>query len=279
LGTFAIGFGNNGAYFLLGKILPSELVGVYFFAYQLVVQLGTLLADNVYQVLVPSFARMRDDLVRIRAATLRALSVVVLFGSAASMSIAAIYVPLERTLWQGKWSTAATAVYILAGVWPAAAAVSVLRALQMATGEFRQWGALTMFGAMASVGGTVIGAFIGRSPGSAAAGFAGGALLGAALSATVALSRIDLAPAKAIASLARPWVVLAVAATVSRLAGRLTPGSWFEIFLTVPIFLCLGIIGLRLLARDSLEAFLAFLQHALRTTFASFAVRKEPAAS
>jgi len=251
VGTFAIGFGNNGAYFVLGKFLPSELVGVYFFAYQLVVQLGTLLADNVYQVLVPSFARMREDLVRMRAATNRALSVVVLLGAAASLSVAAIFAPLEQALWRGKWAGSTHAVYILAIAWPAAAGVSVLRALQMATGRFRQWGTLTMLGAVASIGGTVLGVSLDHSPTGAAFGFAVGALLGAAVTGGVALHRIHLPMTHALASIMRPWLVLTVAALVAKSAAVLMRGDWMQVLMTTLIFTITALVGLRFVARES----------------------------
>jgi PST family polysaccharide transporter len=162
LGTFAIGIGNNGAYLLLGKILPSAVVGIFFFSYQLVIQLGTLLSDNVYQVLVPIFVRIANDAPRVRAAVPRALTVVVLIGAAASLSIAAIYEPLERALWHGKWSASSHSIYVLAAMWPAVAGVSVLRALQMATGRFQSWGLVTISGAAMSIAGTAAGAYVGR---------------------------------------------------------------------------------------------------------------------
>jgi PST family polysaccharide transporter len=266
VGTFAIGFGNNGAYFVLGKFLPSELVGVYFFAYQLVVQLGTLLADNVYQVLVPSFARMRDDLVRMRAATNRALSVVVLLGAVASLAVAAIFAPLEQALWRGKWAGAAHAVYILAVAWPAAAGVSVLRALQMATGRFRQWGMLTMCGALASIGGTVVGVYVNPSPAGAALGFAGGALSGAAVTGGAALRNIQLPAKRAFAAIARPWFVLAVAAFGAKSSADLIHGAWAQMLATVVVFAILALAGLRFLARDSFAQLIASLRHILSRT-------------
>src|ERR1700683_1789976 len=138
----------------------------------MVVQLGMLLADNVYQVLFAAFVRMNHDIARIRAAVPRALSVVVLVGATASLSVAAVYQPLQRALWHGKWAAPASAVYVLALVWPAAAVVSVLRALQAATGRFHQWGIVMLVGAIASVSGTVIGSYVGGSAPAAAAGFA-----------------------------------------------------------------------------------------------------------
>jgi asparagine synthase (glutamine-hydrolysing) len=253
LGTFSIGMGNTGSFFVLGKFLPSEIVGTYFFAYQLVVQLGVLLSDNVYQVLVPSFARISQDIPRLRAAVLRALRLVVLVGAAASLSIAAIYGPAEQILWHGKWAAASHAVQILAVVWPAAAAVSVLRALHIATGHFRQWGLLTSLSALACIFGTVLGAYGGRSPATAAVGFGVGVVLGAWLNAAVALPHIGAHPAHAAFSVLRPWVIIAGAALCAEFAGGMFGGVWLEALASAACFAAVGFIGLRALAKDSLR--------------------------
>lgn len=252
LGTFSIAVGNNGSYFLLGKLLPSELVGTYFFAYQLIVQLGVLLSDNVYQVLAGSFARMNGELSRIRAAVPRALGVMVLIGAAASLLIGAIYQPLERALWHGKWAGATAAIQILALVWPAIAGVSVLRALQMATGHFRQWGIVTLIGALASVAGAALGAYWGGSATTTAMGFGLGAILGAALNARVALPHIGMGAAAAGLSVLHPWLIIAAAAACARYTGTLFSLAWLDVAAAGACFCVLGYFGLRVLARENL---------------------------
>jgi lipopolysaccharide exporter len=251
IGTFAIGLGNNGAYFLLGNFLPSDVVGTYFFAYQIVVQLGVLLSDNVYQVLVASFVRMDLDLPRIRAAVARALRIVVLVGATASLSIAAIYEPLERLLWHGKWSAAAHAVYVLAVVWPAVAGLSVLRALQMATGRFRQWGTINLISAMASVCGTVMGAYFGASAADAAIGFGIGSLFGAVINASISLASIGARGFDAIVWIIRPWVILVASAICAQRAGNIADGPWPKLIVSAICFATVGVFGLRVFAKDS----------------------------
>lgn len=253
LGTFSIAMGNNGSYFVLGKLLPSELVGTYFFAYQLVVQLGVLLSDNVYQVLVPTFARIGLDAARLRAAVPRALGVVVLVGAVASLSIAAVYDPLEQVLWHGKWAAASHTVQILAVVWPAAAAVSVLRALQIATGHFRQWGVVTLVNAVASIAGTALGAYLGGSPGVAAVGFGLGVLFGAWLNAAMSLPRIGLHAQEVASAVLRPWIIIAVAALCAKYAGAFFGRVWIDALVSAACFVILGFLGLRTLAGESLQ--------------------------
>ena len=260
LGTFSIAIGNNGSYFLLGKFLPSDLVGTYYFAYQLVVQLGTLLSDNVYQVLIGSFSRMGTDFSRMRATVQRALNMVVLMGAVASLSIAAIYEPLERVLWHGKWAAASNSVHILAVAWPAAAAVSVLRALQMATGRFRQWGIVTSISAITSVAGTTLGGYWGGSPAAAAIGFGLGALLGAAINAGGALPLVGLSPLRTAFPVLRPWLIIVVSAACARYVGTLFTRTWMDVIFAACCFCVLGFLGLKLGANDSLQ----LVEHSLR---------------
>jgi PST family polysaccharide transporter len=260
LGTFAIALGNNGAYFLLGRVLPSDSVGSYFFAYQLVVQLGVLLSDNIYQVLVPTFALMSADRPRMRAAVPRALGTVALIGAAASLLIATLYEPLERMLWHGKWASAAPCVRILAVVWPAAAAMSVLRALQMSSGLFKQWGIVTLFSAVASVTGTVVGAAMGHSAAAAAIGFGIGSLLSAALNGTLALSRVGVSPLKAAAAVLRPWLFLLAAAVIAHYAARLVAGPGQRLAVAAVTFGALGLASVMLFDRDGLRMILQALE-------------------
>jgi len=265
LGTFAIAAGNNGAYFVLGKFLPSDVLGTYFFAYQIVMQLGTLLAENFYQVLFAAFVRMGKDLARIRAAVPRALAVVVLVGAAASLAIAAIFEALERVLWHGKWAAAAPAVYILASVWPAVAAVSVLRAVQTAMGRFHQWGIITLIGACVSVVGTVAGACYTKSVIGASIGFAVGALLAAALSARFTLADIGISAIDSALCALRPWFVIAVCALCAHLLGSLAAGSLLNLCATALSFAVLTLLGLKFIAHDSYRLVANSVQRVLRT--------------
>jgi O-antigen/teichoic acid export membrane protein len=253
LGTFAIAFGNNGAYFLLGKALPSELVGTYFFAYQIVVQLDTLLSDNVFQILFPVFVRMGREVSRIRATLLRSLKVVMLMGATVSLFVAVIFQPLEQILWRGKWAAANGAVFVFAVTWPAVAGASVLRALQSATGQFREWGIVALITAMASILGTVSGALLGGTATSAAVGFAIGAVCGGAINFRVALAPIGINAAQALSEAVPPWVVVVTAAGLSAYAGSVAPSPLAHMALSTA---CFGIVcwtGARLFANESLQ--------------------------
>jgi O-antigen/teichoic acid export membrane protein len=266
LGTFSIAVGNNGAYFILGKLLPADIVGTYFFAYQLVVQLGVLLSDNVYQILVGSFARMRGELSRLRSAVPPALGMIVLVGAAASLMIGAIYEPLEQVLWHGKWAGAGPGIQILAVLWPVTAGASVLRALQMATGHFRQWGIVTLLGAFASVLGAGAGALWGGSAASTAVGFGLGAVFGSALNAAIALPHIGIRPVGAALPILKPWVIIVIAAACARYISMRFEVALVETAVAGTCFAVFSFLGLRLFATDSLRVVERSLRRIIRPT-------------
>jgi O-antigen/teichoic acid export membrane protein len=252
LGTFAIAISNSGAYFILGKYLPSETLGVYFFAFQLIVQLGMLLGDNAYQVLFATFVRMDWNLERIRQAVRKALQVVVVGGAAVSLGIAAVYDPLESLLWHGKWSAAGPLVDVLALVWPAVAMISVLRAVQMAVGHFRQWGTLMLVQAIGSIAGASVGALAGRSALAAALGYCVGILAGAALNARVALVGIRMHARDYPWSTFASWLWLAAAAAAAHTLGGLVRHPAAGVLVAAASYCLLGLIGLRLLGDGAL---------------------------
>lgn len=264
LGTFAIGLGNNGAYFLLGKILPADVLGTYFFAYQLVVQLGVLLSDNVYQVLAATFARFSKDVPRVRRATLNAMSVVILIGAAASMSIAVVFKPLEALLWHGKWAAAAPALYVLSLVWPAAAGVSVLRAVQMASGRFRQWGLVMLVSAFSSIAGTVLGAHLGGTAACAGIGFGVGAVAGAALNACITLSALDVNSVRMLFPVLQPWLITTIAAVCAIVIASQIEMNRLSLLAGAASFIVVATLGLRTFARESFSLVTVALRGLLR---------------
>ena len=262
LGTFAIAISNSGAYFILGKVLPSETLGIYFFAFQLIVQLGTLLGDNAYQVLFATFVRMDWELKRIRQGVAKALQVVVVGGAAVSLGIAAIYDPLQTLLWGGKWAAAGPPIHVLAFVWPAVAALSVLRAVQMAIGHFRQWGTLMLTQAAVSIAGASLGAIAGRSALATALGYAVGALVGGALNSVVALDGIRLRARDYPWSTLSSWLWLAAAAAAAHAIGGLVRHPAAQAPLIAASYCLLGLIGLKLLGDSALSLALRTAQRA-----------------
>jgi O-antigen/teichoic acid export membrane protein len=263
LGTFAIALGNNGAYFILGKYLPSEVLGIYFFAFQIVVQLGTLLSDNLYQVLFASFVRMAHDLSHLRVAVLRSLNAVMLLSASASMAIGVVFEPLERLLWHGKWAAATGAVHVFCLIWPAAAGASVLRALQAATGKFNVLGIVSLVTAFYCVTGSVLGAFLTPTATAAAIGFSIATLLASSINARVSLSPLHIGALETARTTLIPWLTVVVAAVISCWLGTFLVKASMQMLASGVSFCILLWLGARWFAGESTRLLISSVRKAI----------------
>lgn len=140
LGSLGIAAYNTGASLVIGLFLPTAVVGVYFFAVQIVLQIGALVSANVFQVLVAAFAKISDDHRRAREGALRSLRQVALLSSVLCLAIVAGFPALEQLIWRGKWADATVIVQILGVLYPGTIVSSVGLAVAQANGCFRAYG-------------------------------------------------------------------------------------------------------------------------------------------
>jgi len=167
-GTLAMLTLNRGAYLVLGKVADTVVLGTYYFGYMLVAQTAMLLADNLQTVFVPTLARLNDEPERQRAAVIRALRSITMFGSFISLGVGVVIVPVEQVVWHGKYADAVVAAQLLATTFPTRLTNGLVTSSLNARGMFKAWSLLTLtqgFGLM------VTAYFAGRSS-SGAAGIA-----------------------------------------------------------------------------------------------------------
>lgn len=144
VGTLGVALNNTGTYFLIGVVLPTDVVGVYFFAYQIVIQIGVLLAHNVNQVLFPAFAKLRGAPERQRAAVLRSLRMLMLIATPISVFLLPVFPPLEEWVWHRHWAGSVASVQVLSICYPFSVIIAVPMALELANGNFRRWGTMLL---------------------------------------------------------------------------------------------------------------------------------------
>lgn len=132
-----------GDYMVAGLFVSERIVGLYFFAYQMVHQVGMLLWPNISAVLLPALAHLAGEPERHRAAVVRALRVTMLAGCAGSLVTIPVFGPLESLIWHGKWAPALEPVQILAVCFPFLLGFNVGMATLMAGGQFRHATLLT----------------------------------------------------------------------------------------------------------------------------------------
>lgn len=143
---------TNGESMMIGAFVAPDVLGIFFFARQIVVQTGAMLAWNFHQVLFPALSRMDGEWERQRQAMLRALSTLSL-ASALFMGVQAVtFAPLERLLWHGKWNAAVLPTIVCAILYPMRMMLSVAEATCYARMRFRMLGAVYIVLALALIG-------------------------------------------------------------------------------------------------------------------------------
>jgi O-antigen/teichoic acid export membrane protein len=153
--TALLSLAITGDYFVVGLIGGKDTVGIYFFAFQLVISLAQLFNNGVETVFPSLLRSLNSDKTRQAAAFYKTVKMLLLASIPVSMAFAFLASPLLHTLWQGKWDSAITAVQLLTACIPAWIVVSAGRALLEARGLWRmRFIMLAAYGAggMASAG-------------------------------------------------------------------------------------------------------------------------------
>lgn len=276
VGSFAIAMLNWGANPALAATSKDlDLVAVYFFAYNIVIQVGIILSANIGQVLVPAFSRLLAEPDRLRAATLRALRQLMLVAAPLSLGLAVTFPPLERLLWHGRWERAADAVRVMGLLYPFVVTLVVPLSLLQARGSFRAWAmAITVSGGLSVAGACLGGVLFAGSPAAVTniawlTGLLGG---GSAFAATLAIGRRrGIALRASVGATLPAWVLAAVAAYPIILLDDLVISHWHPL----PRFLATGTLFTVLFA---LLARVCVAGH-LREWLASAPARLRPVAS
>lgn len=149
-------------FLMLGLFVPTEAVGLYYFAFMLIVRLNVLFAGVTRNVLYPALAQIAEHRERQAAGVLRAGTLLALGGGAAAAALIAAMFPIEEILWGGRWEAAVPAMMVLASVSPGQAVQAAVEQLLKARARFRLWTAVIAVrtlggGLVALVTGAVLG--------------------------------------------------------------------------------------------------------------------------
>ena len=138
LGAAMLSLATTGNYFAVGLFAHARLVGLFFFASQLIASIANVLQSSIENVLPPLFAKLNDRPDRQNETVADTLSLFMLmcWPLAGFISVAA---PLAiQVMWAGKWDAAAGALSSMAYCLPAWAMVGVVRSLLEARGLWRE---------------------------------------------------------------------------------------------------------------------------------------------
>jgi len=201
----------------------THLVGVYFMACNIVMQVGILLSANVGAVLLPAFAKLTGDRERLDSAILKSVRQLMLLATPLSMGLAVTFPSLEQWIWHGKWESAAAAVRVLGYTYPSVVLLAAPLAAQQAVGQFRQWASTLLALGAVSIASAAVGGALVPHGARAAEGIAwwtgvSGAIVAFACTVLIA-GRRGIAVGATVASALPAWVI-ALAAAI--------PAIWFD---------------------------------------------------
>ncbi|MCS6296466.1 MAG: oligosaccharide flippase family protein [Nitrospira sp.] len=128
----------TGDYFVVGLLREKEVVGTYFFAFQMVVTCAQLFTNGVETVFPSLLRSLNHDPTKQKEAFFKSLHTLMLTTTSVSVLLSFSVSLLIHFLWSGKWDSAVQATQMLAFSIPAWVVVSLVRALLEAQGLWRK---------------------------------------------------------------------------------------------------------------------------------------------
>ncbi|MBL4591221.1 MAG: oligosaccharide flippase family protein [Phycisphaerales bacterium] len=101
---------NMGPYAIVGYFVPGAVLGVYYFASQLVLQINNIIAVNLQDVLLPALSSMNSSRSRQGAAVVRTVQMLAFISSFAAFGVASTASEIEWLFWGDKWVAAIPAI-------------------------------------------------------------------------------------------------------------------------------------------------------------------------
>lgn len=120
-------------YFTLGLLVPVDVLGLYYFSYQLVHRMTGPFVATIRTVLLPAFARAKQG---DQSATL-GISFLTLVSGPVFVWLAVAFEPIEDVLWNGRWADATGPLVVLCAVYPLLVASALLHTMLQAHDKFR----------------------------------------------------------------------------------------------------------------------------------------------
>ena len=160
LTAIALAASLSGDYLAIGPFESAAVVGLYFFAYSLsaaLTQPFTMIATNV---LVPSFASVKDP-DRLRSAYLHAISLLLVATGITFSGVALLGGNVVDLVWGGKWNGAIVAMVLISAGTPFRVLQPTCYSLLQSQGRWKDHSILSSINAVLAVGGAMLGAIVG----------------------------------------------------------------------------------------------------------------------
>ena len=138
-GSFAESIVRQCDYAVLGLLVPVEIVGVYYFAFQLAMQPVLLFSESLRKVVMPIFSQLSQDKKREDRSITYASLFIGIIAAPGLLLLSVTAEPLLTLLWGSKWTSAIQPLQILAMVMPLQLLSLFVETLLQSRGLFRYW--------------------------------------------------------------------------------------------------------------------------------------------
>lgn len=212
----------QGDYIILGLLSTPHAVGIYFFAFNLSLQVLSLFTSNVGNVLFPVLTKLQNDPARQTEAFLKAIKLLALLGVPGCLLQAALADPLIHALFAPRWHPAIPLLQILSVGMAMRVVAFPSISLLKAQGRFQKLFRLFLFYALIFLILVMLGAFAGGSLGVAIAVSTYSIMIGA------------VSPYLVIRPVGRGWRDIVAVYAVPLAAGTVAVGTAMGIALLIP---------------------------------------------
>ncbi len=141
-------------------IVPTAVLGTYYFGYQLAIQPGRLFSTTVMNVLVPVVRRVSNDPARLRGVIRRLIGTGGFAVAGINLSLMAMIGPLERLIWNDRWVDAVIAVQMLSAALAYTSILGIATSPLLAERRYAESLIINGIRALGVIGGAIVGSLI-----------------------------------------------------------------------------------------------------------------------
>jgi lipopolysaccharide exporter len=162
----------QGDYIILGRLHPAHVVGIYYFAFNLSIQIIVVFTINLLGVLLPALSKLREEPSRQLTGYLRATRLVAIASVPVSLLQVTLAEPVLRLFFEPEWYPAVPVLHVLSVGTMLSAIGASGGSLIQASGRFRTLAGLSALSAVAFLSLAAVGATVGARVVSAATAMA-----------------------------------------------------------------------------------------------------------
>lgn len=165
VGSSALLMLKQGPYMILGLNHDAAVVGVYFFAFQLLIQINQMVALNFQAVLLPTLSALQRNLKRHANAVLRTSEALIVASTLIALTMSVGIYDVVQLIWGEKWIEAVPAIYWMGLFFPFRMFQSVFEPALLSRGMYRPWAWLMCLQAVIVLTATLVATFFMDTPG------------------------------------------------------------------------------------------------------------------